>query len=383
MPWLETVPMDQRSRFIDAYLAGGFTMTELCARFQVSRRIGYKWVARYDAEGRKGLADRSRAPHRCPHKVPDEVVALLCQARRKHTDWGPEKLMDWLRPKYPRVNWPAISTASDVLKRAGLIKPRRRRYRATHPGVVPPNTRAPNDLWTADFKGQFRTGDGEYCYPLTVADLHARYLLACQGLRSTQTLAVHSHFERLFREFGLPRAIRTDNGVPFATTGLHGLSTLSVWWMRLGIQHQRIQPASPHQNGAHERMHKTLKRGAIHPARATLASQQRAFNAFRTEYNDERPHQSLKGATPSSRYRASSRPFPTILPPIEYPSHFTVKPVTAAGTFRLGDRLYFISNALRHYPIGLEETDDGLWSLYFCHVLLARVNQRAGTLTRG
>ena len=383
MPWLETAPMDQRSRFIDAYHAGGFTMTELCARFQVSRRVGYKWVARYDAEGRKGLADRSRAPHRCPHKVPDEVVALLCQARHKHTDWGPEKLMDWLRPKYPRVSWPAISTASDVLKRAGLIKPRRRRYRATHPGVVPPNTHSPNDLWTADFKGQFRTGDGEYCYPLTVADLHARYLLACQGLRSTQTLAVHTQFERLFREFGLPRAIRTDNGVPFATTGLHGLSTLSVWWMRLGIQHQRIQPASPQQNGAHERMHKTLKRGAIHPARATLSAQQRAFNTFRTEYNEERPHQSLKGATPYSRYRPSPRSYPTILPPIEYPSHFLVKPITAAGTFRLGDRLYFLSNALRHYPVGLEETDDGLWSLYFCHVLLARINERAGTLTRG
>jgi putative transposase len=383
MPWLETEPMDQRSRFIDAYRAGGFTMTELCARFQVSRRVGYKWVTRYDTEGRQGLADRSRAPHRCPHKVPDEVATLLCDARRKHADWGPEKLMDWLRPKYPRVNWPVISTASDVLKRAGLIKPRRRRYRATHPGVVPPTTHAPNDLWTADFKGQFRTGDGEYCYPLTVADLHARYLLACQGLRSTQTLGVHTHFERLFREFGLPRAIRTDNGVPFATTGLHGLSTLSVWWMRLGIQHQRILPASPQQNGAHERMHKTLKRGAIHPARATLATQQRAFNTFRTEYNDERPHQSLKGATPSSRYRPSPRPYPAILPPIEYPSHFLVKPVTAAGTFRLGDRLYFLSNALRHYPVGLEETDDGLWSLYFCHVLLARINERAGTLTRG
>ena len=195
MPWLETAPMDQRSRFIDAYLEGGFTMTELCARFQVSRRVGYKWVARYDAEGRKGLVDRSRAPNRCPHKVPDEVATLLCNARKKHRDWGPEKLMDWLRPKYPRVKWPAISTASDVLKRAGLIQPRRRRYRSVHPGVVPPNTHAPNDIWTADFKGQFRTGDGEYCYPLTVADLHARYLLACQGLRSTQTLAVHSHFD--------------------------------------------------------------------------------------------------------------------------------------------------------------------------------------------
>ncbi len=383
MPWLETAPMEQRSRFIDAYRSGGFTMTELCARFQVSRRVGYKWVARYDADGRKGLADRSRAPHHCPHKVPEEVATLLCQARRRHTDWGPEKLIAWLRPKYPRVRWPAISTASDVLKRAGLIKPRRRRYRATHPGIVAPVTRAPNDLWTADFKGQFRTGDGEYCYPLTVADLHARYLLACHGLRSTQTLPVHAQFERLFCEFGLPRAIRTDNGIPVATTGLHGLSTLSVWWIRLGIQHQRIQPASPQQNGAHERMHKTLKRGAIHPPRATLAAQQRAFNAFRSEYNDERPHQHLGGATPSSRYRPSPRAYPTILPPIDYPSHFLVKPITAAGTFRLGDKLYFLSNALRHYPVGLEEVDDGLWSVFFCHVLLARIDERSGTLTRG
>jgi putative transposase len=383
MPWLETAPMDERSRFIDAYLAKVFTMTELCARFGISRPKGYKWVARYDAEGRKGLADRSRAPHHCPHKVPDDVVRLLVQARRAHRDWGPEKLMDWLRPQYPRVAWPAISTASDVLKRAGLIPKRRRRYHATHPGVVPPTTHAPNDLWTADFKGQFRTGDGEYCYPLTVADLHTRYLLACQGLRSTQTHGVQTQFERLFCEHGLPRAIRTDNGVPFATSGLHGLSALTVWWMRLGIQHQRIQPASPQQNGAHERMHKTLKRGAIRPARATRQAQQRAFNTFRTEYNDERPHQSLHGATPSSRYHGSPRPYPRVLPAIDYPSHFVIKDVTAAGTFRLGDRLYFLTNALRHYPVGLEEVDDGLWSVFFCHVLLARIDERTRTLTRG
>jgi transposase InsO family protein len=375
--------MDERSRFIDAFLAKVFTMTELCVRFGISRPKGYKWVARYDAEGRKGLADRSRAPHHCPHKVPDDVVTLLCQARRAHRDWGPEKLMDWLRPQYPRVAWPAISTASDVLKRAGLIPKRRRRYHATHPGVVPPTTHAPNDLWTADFKGQFRTRDGEYCYPLTVADLHTRYLLACQGLRSTQTHGVQTQFERLFCEFGLPRAIRTDNGVPFATSGLHGLSALTVWWMRLGIQHQRIRPASPQQNGAHERMHKTLKRGAIRPARATRQAQQRAFNTFRTEYNDERPHQSLHGATPSSRYHTSPRPYPRVLPAIDYPSHFLIKDVTAAGTFRLGDRLYFLTNALRHYPVGLEEVDDGLWSVFFCHVLLARIDERTRTLTRG
>ena len=376
MPWLETAPMDQRSRFIDAYLEGGFTMTELCARFQVSRRVGYKWVARYDAEGRKGLADRSRAPNRCPHKVPDEVATLLCNARKKHRDWGPEKLMDWLRPKYPRVKWPAISTASDVLKRAGLIQPRRRRYRSIHPGVVPPNTHAPNDIWTADFKGQFRTGDGEYCYPLTVADLHARYLLACQGLRSTQTLAVHSHFERLFRNFGLPRAIRTDNGVPFATTGIHGLSQLNVWWMRLGIQHQRIRPASPQENGVHERMHRTLKQAACHPPRAHCAAQQRAFNTFRAEFNDERPHEALNNATPSSRYRESPREYTGVLPPLEYPGHFLVKKITTGGTFKFKHRLLFISNALTDHHIGLEECNPGIWNIFLANVLLAKLDER-------
>lgn len=383
MPWLETAPVDQRSRFIDAHRAGGFTMTELCQRFQISRRIGYKWLARYDAEGRPGLRDRSRAPHQCPHRVSTPVEQLLCAARRQHRDWGPEKLLDWLRPRYPEISWPAISTAGDVLKRNGLVKARRRRYRALHPGVVPVTTRAPNDLWTADFKGEFRTGDDEYCYPLTVADLHTRYLLGCTGLRSTRTMGAQATFERLFREYGLPRAIRTDNGVPFATNGLHGFSTLSIWWLRLGIMHQRILPAHPQQNGAHERMHKTLKRGAIRPPRATLAAQQRAFNAFRTLYNTERPHQALRGATPSSRYHPSPRPFPDPLPPIEYPGHFLVREITAAGTFRFQDRLLFLSNALKHYPVGLEETDDGLWSVYFCHVLVARINERTRTLIRG
>ncbi|MEO7963027.1 MAG: IS481 family transposase [Gemmatimonadaceae bacterium] len=383
MPWLETSPMEQRSRFIDAYLAGGFTMTELCARYQISRRVGYKWIARYDADGRKGLADRSRAPHQCPHKVSDEIAALLCGARRKHPDWGPEKLIAWLKPQYPRMAWPAISTASDLLKRAGLVHAKRRRYRATHPGVGAATTQAPNDLWTADFKGHFRTGDGEYCYPLTVADQHTRYLLACHALRSTQTHGVTAHFEHLFREFGVPRAIRTDNGVPFATTGLHGLSRLSVWWIWLGIVPQRILPGQPQQNGAHERMHRTLKRAAIRPPCRTFGTQQRAFDRFRHEYNTERPHQHLDGATPSAHHHPSPRPYPAILPAITYPSDFVVKEVTAAGTFRLGQKIYFLSNSLIHYPVGLEEHADGIWSVYFCHVLLARLDEKTATLTRG
>jgi transposase InsO family protein len=376
MPWLETSPVDQRERFITDHQCGLYAMTELCARYGISRKSGYKWLDRFAEEGRRGLQDRSRAPHHCPHRISRDVAQLLCAARRAHPSWGPEKLLDWLKPRYAGVPWPAVSTAGDLLARRGLVKKRRRRRPHQHPGVVPPTTTAPNDLWTADFKGQFRTRDGIYCYPLTIADQHTRYLLACQGLRSTKGRDVQPIFEQAFRTFGLPQAIRTDNGVPFATSGIHGLSQLNVWWLRLGIQHQRILPAHPQQNGAHERLHKTLKAGAILPPRGTLAAQQRAFNTFRTEYNEERPHETLGGRPPGTLYRASPRAYPEHPPPLDYPGHFLVKRVTNAGTFRLKHRLVFIANALKQHPIGLEEVADGIWSIYFGRVLLARLDER-------
>ena len=376
MPWLETVPVEERERFIDDYRLGLYTMTELCARYAVSRKTGYKWLDRYDGGGRPALNDRSRAPHRCPHKITDVVAQLLLAARRQHPDWGPEKLLQWLAPRHPAVAWPAISTAGDLLVRHGLVKKRRRRRPFQHPGVVPPVTSAPNDLWATDFKGQFRTGDGIYCYPLTVTDQHTRFLLACQGLLSTRGTGVRPIFDRLFREYGLPRAMRTDNGVPFASTSLHGLTSLNVWWLRLGIQHQRILPAHPQQNGAHERMHKTLKQGAIRPPRATLVVQQRAFNRFRQEYNDERPHQFLRGRTPGALYRPSPRMYTGTLPVLEYPGHCLVKRVTNAGTIRFKTRLLYLSTALKAHRVGLEEIDDGIWSLHFCHVLLGRIDER-------
>jgi len=338
MPWLETAPMEQRERFIDDFRLALYDMTELCARYAISRKTGYKWLARYDAGGRPALHDRSRAPHHCPHKIGEAVAHLLLTARRQHPDWGPEKLLQWLEPRHLGVTWPAVSTAGDLLTRHGLVKKRRRRRPMHHPGVVPPVTRAPNDLWAADFKGQFRTGDRIYCYPLTVTDQHTRYLLACHGLLSTKGTGVRPVFDRLFREYGLPRAIRTDNGVPFASTALHGLTPLNVWWLRLGIQHQRILPAHPQQNGAHERMHKTLKRSAIRPPRATLAAQQRAFQRFRQEYNHERPHQFLHGRPPGALYRPSARTYSGGLPALEYPGHFLAKRVTNAGTIRFKAR---------------------------------------------
>jgi len=369
--------MDQRMRFVTDALSDRFTMTELCERYGVSRRIGYKWLARFNEDGRRGLSDRSRRPHTCPTQIRPVLAELLCEFRRLHPDWGARKLLQVLRRRHPEIeDWPAASTAADLLARRGLVRRRRRRRERQHPGVAPIATAAPNDLWTADFKGQFRTGNGVYCYPLTIADQHTRCLLTCHGLLSTETATARPVFERAFREYGLPVAIRTDNGVPFATLAIHGLSYLNVWWMRLGIVHQRIHPGCPQENGAHERMHRTLKRRAIKPVQRTCGRQQQQFDAFRLEYNTERPHDALGGDTPGSRYTHSPRPYPERLPVPEYPGHFLVKRVTDAGTFRFQHRLLYIANALVNQHIGLEETDDGVWAIYFNTVLLATLNER-------
>lgn len=372
--------MDERRRFIGDHAHGLYDMTELSARYGISRKTGYKWVARFEAEGRAGLVDRSHAPHACPHRISREVAQLIVAARGAHPSWGPRKLLAWLGPRHPGLELPAISTAGDLLARRGLVKKRRRRRQHTHPGVVPAVTHEPNDLWTADFKGHFKTRDGVYCYPLTVADQHTRFLLACQGLSSIHGWRVRPVFERLFHEYGLPRAIRTDNGVPFATRGLHGLSQLNVWWMRLGIVHQRIRPARPQENGCHERMHKTLKYEATKPPQKNRLAQQRRFHTFQAEYNDERPHEALGGKPPASCYTSSPRPYPAHLPALEYPGHFLVKPVTAAGNLRFKHKLLFIAHALAHHRIGFDEVADGVWSIYFGTVLLGRLDERTYTI---
>ena len=315
MPWRETAPVDERDTLHRRLPRGRLHDDRAlrAVRGQPAGRAtsGSRATTR---EGAAGLADRSRAPHRCPHQIDDAVAELLVAARREHPRLGRRRSCSTgCAPRHPTCDWPAISTVGDLLKRRGIganAAPTPRH--ATHPGVVPPVTHAPNDLWTADFKGQFRTGDGEYCYPLTVADLHTRYLLGCHGLRSTRGTGVRTVFERLFREYGLPRAIRTDNGVPFATTGLHGLSHAQ----RVVDAARHSAPTDPagasrKQNGAHERMHKTLKREAIRPPRARRSrAQQRAFNRFRAEYNDERPHQALGGAHAGLALSALPAPLP-------------------------------------------------------------------------
>ena len=369
--------MDQRLQFVAEYQRGFCSMKELCARAAISRKTGYKWLERYERQGAAGLVERSHAPHVCPHRIETAIAAMFLAARRSHPTWGPGKLRQYLAPRHPRVEaWPAISTIADLLKRNGLVHRRRRRRPIVHPGAVPICTMGPNDLWTADFKGQFRTRDGVYCYPLTIADQHTRFLLRVQALLSVKVAGARRVFERTFREYGLPRAIRTDNGVPFANTGLHGLTQLSVWWLRLGIQHQRIRPASPQENGAHERMHRTLKAETTRPAAGDLARQQRVFARFQREYNDERPHAALNGVTPSSQYTAAPRPYPATLPALEYPSHFLVKRVTSAGTIRFKHKLLFLASALHTHHVGLDESADGIWSLYLGEVLLGFIDER-------
>jgi transposase InsO family protein len=302
-------------------------------------------------------------------------VALL-DVRRRHPTWGAKKLLRILATRHPTWLLPARSTASDLLQRHGLVTHRRRRQFPSHPGRPLTPMTAPNEIWTADFKGQFLTRNGLYCYPLTIVDGFSRYLLACQGLLSTRIALARPVFHRLFAEYGLPRIIRTDNGVPFATTALGRLSLLSVWWIRLGIYPELIEPAHPEQNGRHERMHRTLKAEATRPPSRNLQAQQTRFNAFRREYNTERPHEALNQETPASAYASSRRALPATLPPIEYPGHFEVRRVSRNNGIRWKHRWVCVTHTLAGEYVGLEEVDDGLWDVYFGPLRLGRMNER-------
>lgn len=377
---METHTLDQRRKFIHDFSSGQWSMTELCARFGVSRPTGYKWVARHRAGGGAALADRSQAPHHCPHRTGGDLEGLIVAARRQY-GWGAKKLLAVLQRRYPQYDWPARSTVNDLLARHQLLHRRRRRRAWAHPGAPPLATVRANQVWPLDFKGQFKTGDGPYCYPLTVTDHFSRMLLLCHGLASTRSVAVRPVLRALFREVGLPEVIRTDNGAPFASTSLHGWSALSVWWMQLGIVHQRIPPASPQCNGTHERMHRELKRETTRPAAATRRQQQHRFNAFRVRYNGERPHEALHNATPLSCWDPSPRLFPERRLQPDYPAHLEVRRVSTTGTVSWLGRALFITELLRGEDIGLEEVDDGIWNLVYYRTLLGRIDVRTGRLT--
>lgn len=380
MPWKETMVVDERKKFIEAYRSCAWSMTELCERFGVSRPTGYKWVDRAEQEGWVGLRDRSRAPKSCPHRTDTEVAEAILAGKRAHPDWGPGKILDYLADRRPELVLPAVSTAGALLGRHGLVAQRRKNRQWSHPQGPVLRPAGPNQVVTADFKGQFRTRDGQYCYPVTIADAYSRYLLACQALSSTKTEEARPVFERLFREVGLPAAVHTDNGSPFSSTGLHGLCALSVWWIRLGIRHQLSRPGKPQDNGAHERMHRTLKQATARPPEADLKAQQRRFDEFRKEFNEVRPHEALGGKPPARLWKHSSRPYPKVVAQPTYPGHYEKRRVSTAGCIRFKAQVHFVSQAIKGDWIGLEEVDNGIWSVYFYDVLLARLDEREGAL---
>ena len=381
MAWRERSPMDERVQFISDYLRQRWPVTDLCQRYAISRKTAYKWIARYETDGAAGLEERSSRPHRSPQTTAAREADAIIALRQRHPTWGGKKIVAVLRDRHPTWTWPAVSTANDLLKRRGLVPVRRRRRGVTHPGYQAPTVTAPNDVWTVDFKGQFRTRDGRLCYPLTVCDAWSRFLIGCHGLPAPTTAATVETFRRVFQRYGLPTAIRTDNGEPFAAASLGRLSRLSVWWIRLGIVPQLIAPGSPYQNGAHERMHRTLKRETTRPPATRAATQQRRFNAFRRYYNEERPHEALDQRPPSRLYTASARPLPRQLPSIDYPAHYEVRRVSAAGVMTWHSRTMTVSTVLVGEDIGLEPIDDGEWDLHFGPVRLGRFDERRRRIT--
>ena len=378
MPWREELPMDQRLRFIGDYLNGYFSFAELCDRFGISRKTGYKWINRYRESGNPtSIVDQSRRPHHFPTKTPEVITEALLSIRDKHPSWGPRKLLWRVARDHPEwINLPAPSTVSLILKRNGLSRKRRKSVRRPHPGKPMTVITEANQVWTLDFKGQFKTGDGVYCYPLTVADGFSRYIFGCEGLLSPSHDRVKRSLKRIFKEHGLPERIRSDNGTPFASVALGRLSRLSVWWIRLGILPELIEPGCPQQNGRHERMHKTLKYETTIPPAENLRKQQRKFDSFRYEFNYERPHEALDMTVPSEVHTKSSRPYPAKLPQVEYPAHFEVRRVSHNSGFRWRSKRVNAGHVFSGEYIGLEEIDNGIWDVYFGPIWLGRLDER-------
>jgi putative transposase len=380
MPWKEVSPMNEKVRFIADFSKKRFSFSELCDHYDISRKTGYKWIERYEEDGPGALEDKPRIPHHFPNETDPRIVDALLDLRRKHTYWGAKKILKIVGGRHPNWDLPCRSTVCDIFNRNGLVPRTRRRRRIGHPGKPSNIVFAPNDLWCADFKGQFKTGDGIYCHPLTVTDYVSRYLIGCQGLHSTAVSSAKAVFTRLFEEYGLPNRIRTDNGVPFATNTLARLSSLSAWWVRLRILPEFIEPGKPQQNGRHERMHETLKEETARPSAGSMSAQQRRFNHFREEFNTLRPHEALDQETPASVYTPSPRPMPSKILPFEYPNRFEVRYVNASGGMRWRSNWVQVSTVCSGENIGLEEIDDGIWEVYYGPLKIGRFHERLGRI---
>jgi len=380
MPWRECSVMEERLRFV-ARLLDGEGMSDVCREFGISRKTGYKIFNRYKDDGLEALTDRSRRPVRYANQLPDQIERTIVATKKDKPHWGARKIRELLiRRLAGDVRIPSKSTVHAVLDRHGLVKRARQRRRFTAEGTQLSQAAVPNALWCTDFKGEFRLGDGRYCYPLTVTDQASRYLLACEALESTKEGPVIEAFIRLFRERGLPAAIRSDNGLPFASpNGLYNLSKLSVFWLRLGIAIERIRPGHPQQNGRHERMHLTLKKETTRPAGSNILQQQARFEAFVNEFNEERPHEALAMKAPAELYTPSSRAYEG-LPEVEYPFHDRDVLVTACGRICMHRKKINVSTVLAGQRLGITEVDDGIWLLSFMHYDLGYIDLEQRTL---
>ena len=369
--------MDQRNEFITAWLRREQSLAELCRAFSISRKTGYKWVERFDEHGRAGLADRSRAPQHSPQAIEKAAADAIIAAREKYPHWGARKLRLWLQQQKPTTTWPAASSMGELLKREGLIQSRKTRRRTPPYSQPLAHAEEPNDLWCVDFKGWFRCGDGARCDPFTVSDACSRYVLCCRAVEKTDGPHVRGVMEATFRKHGLPPGILSDNGPPFASCAPGGLTRLSMWWLHLGIRHERIKPGRPEQNGRHERMHRTLKQETANPPAANLRLQQQAFMKFERMYNEERPHEALGGKTPAEVHVASAKSYPSRLPELAYPAGAHLRRISQQGSLKWRCERTFLSEVLARETVGLLETEEEFFEVYYGPLLIGWFDGRS------
>ena len=369
--------MDQRNEFITVWLKREQSLAALCRGFGIARKTAYKWVERFEAGGRADLCDRSRAPHHSPQAISNNAVEAIVAARQKYPHWGARKLRLWLQREHPGREWPAASSITELLKREGLIQSRKAR-RQTPPYSQPLEpAEAPNQRWCVDFKGWFYCGDGTRCDPFTATDAYSRFLFCCRAVAKTDGPHVRGVMEAMFRRYGIPPAILSDNGPPFASRAPGGLTRLSMWWVQLGIRHERITPGRPEQNGRHERMHRTLKQETASPPAPNLRQQQQRFMRFERVYNQHRPHEALGGKTPAEVYRASTKPYPERLPEMEYPAGVQLRRISQQGSLKWKCGRTFVSEVLSRQTVGLLETEEEFFEVYYGPLLIGWFDGRS------
>lgn len=381
MPWKVINQMTLKTQLIKDWNDGS-SKTDLSRKYGVSRPTIYKWLKRFEHSGIEGLKEQNRAPKNCPNKTPREILNLLIQEKLKNRKRGPKKVRAQLKRRHPELDLPAVSTIGYWFKKEGLVEKRKRRHR------VPPYTRpfaecnASNDVWSIDYKGQFYMRNGHVCYPLTISDNFSRFLLGCQALEGPRYEPTRQCIESVFREYGLPDAIRCDNGTPFAGKCIGGLSRLSIWWIQLGIVPERIGKGCPQENGRHERMHRTLKNEALDPIAKNLKEQQKGFDFFRHDFNNCRPHESLDDKTPSDIYTRSNRPYVERPHSPDYGLACLVRTVRHSGEIKFMGRMYYLTELLYGQPVGLKEIDDGLWQIQYSFYILGSIDLRKNKIIR-